>query len=403
MLIAPVVAAMVGCSGRNIIPERPAADGEIKIFTASVSEVGDATRVRLDGLTPSWQVGDVISVDGHEYVSMSEGPEAGFAGSGATEVLHHAWFPASLYDDGNLALPAVQPFSPGHFDMPMYAVSETDQLYFKNICAVLALKITSADIPSLKSIKVTSNKAMCGAFIMQGDKAVLVDSTPSDATMAVVMECRETVELDAEGTTFYIAIPAQSYEYLNMYISSDGQTYNELMATTKAEGVGEIARNKIVSIDYERSAVRLYANGPYWATKYVGVKSEMDYGGHMEWNFTYPDMISSSNWSMPEVYDVYDLIGKCDYSNYVFRGKTAPYSDYHIYIAPSGFTPFNSSPVGVGTKSYFWTRSFYSIEHDTVYVWCFSADGTHADASWLTADDERYHGGDRCPLRLLIR
>lgn len=393
------LAMLAGCSGNNIAPEQHY--NETQMFTATMEKNEGSTRVHLEELVPNWQTGDRISIDGHEYVAASDGTRVDFYGTGAIENVHHAYYPATLYDNGNPVLPAVQPFTPERFDMPMYAASETEELHFKNLCTVLAIKITNADIARVKSIKVTSDKAMCGAFTVQADKAVLINSTPTAETRAVVMECAEAVELDDAGIIFHIAIPAQKYEYLNIYISADGQVYNELMATVKRDGIGETARNRIFSIDYERNAVRLYENGPYWATKYWGADSEMDYGGYVAWEFNF-GRFSSSNWSAPELDDVYNLISTCDYSDFEFRGKTAPYSDYHIHVAPGGYKPLSFDPHEQGTKAYFWTKTIYSSGLD-LYIWCFTANKDRADTAWLTADSDYYHDGDKCALRMLIR
>lgn len=88
--------------------------------------------------------------------------------------------------------------------MPMYAESETLNLEFKNLCAVLAVKETNTDIAKLKSIKVKSDKALSGAFSFSENKSVLSDT--SDNSKTVVLNSESSLMLDETGTTFYFSL-----------------------------------------------------------------------------------------------------------------------------------------------------------------------------------------------------
>lgn len=268
-----------------------------QVFNA-IMEGFPATRATLDGMTPSWEVGDVISIDGHSYTAKTAGTSSTFEGTGAGEATHHAYFPAGLYNGGSPALPAVQTYVAGKFDMPMYAESDNATLSFKNLCAVLAIKVTSDDITTLKAIKVASDKKMNGTFTVSDNKSVV----GTDGTNVLVLESSTALTLNADGTTFYIAIPAQNYMYLNIYLSSDGETYTRAMATKKAAGLGDIARSKMFSIDYETNAFQLYANGPYFADRNVGASSATDVGSRMtfvEARKTGSDYVWGANWCTP--------------------------------------------------------------------------------------------------------
>lgn len=165
--------------------------------------------------------------------------------------------------------------------MPMYAYSETTELTFKNICAVLAIKVTSDDIAQLKSIKVSSDKAMYGEISIVDNVAVLKSST--DATKAVELVCNTAVELNTDGTTFYISIPAQTYKFLNIYLSEDGTTYKQAMATKVASGIGSISCNTIFNIDYKTNAIQLWENGPLFAEYNVGITEDYPNGSYYYW------------------------------------------------------------------------------------------------------------------------
>lgn len=296
------IATISSCTKGGLFPDK---DGREEIVTGTAPQVFNAimegfpaTRATLDGMTPSWEVGDVISIDGHSYTAKTAGTSSTFEGTGAGEAIHHAYFPAGLYNGGSPALPAVQTYVAGKFDMPMYAESDNTTLSFKNICAVLAIKVTSDDITTLKAIKVASDKKMNGTFAVSDKKAVV----GTDGTNVVVLESSTALTLNADGTTFYIAIPAQNYMYLNIYLSSDGETYTRAMATKKAAGLGDIARSKIFSIDYETNAFQLYANGPYFADRNVRATSATDVGSTMTFTDateTGSDYVWGANWCTP--------------------------------------------------------------------------------------------------------
>lgn len=172
---------------------------------------------------------------------------------------------------------------------------------------MLAIKVTSDDITTLKAIKVASDKKMNGTFTVSDNKAVV----GTDGTNVVVLESSTALTLNADGTTFYIAIPAQNYKYLNIYLSSDGETYTRAMATKKAAGLGDIARSKIFSIDYETNAFRLYANGPYFADRNVGASNATDVGDRMtftEARNTGSDYVWGANWCTPSKNQMDELL-----------------------------------------------------------------------------------------------
>ena len=314
------MAVISSCTKDILLPEKDAPESgapemPAMVFTATM-EGFPATRATLDGMTPSWEVGDVVSIDGHSYTAKTAGTSSTFEGTGAVKEdgKYKAIYPSSLYKTGHFELPSVQTYEAGKFDMPMYAESDNTTLSFKNICAVLAIKVTSDDITTLKAIKVASDKKMNGTFTVSDNKAVV----GTDGTNVLVLESSTALTLNADGTTFYIAIPAQNYKYLNIYLSSDGETYTRAMATKKAAGLGDIARSKMFSIDYETNAFQLYANGPYWATCNIGASTDTGSGKYYAWANTTGYSPSGGTFS-------HDFAWKnCQYAN------QGTYGDDHI-------------------------------------------------------------------------
>ena len=288
------IAALSSCSKESPVSNEENGK-EARVFTATMED-GITTKVTFDGTNKCalWEVNDEISIDGHTYKATSAGASSTFTGSGATETTHHAYFPASIYNGGTPALPAEQTYAEGKFNMPMYAESSSLDLSFKNLCAVLAITVNKSNLvstttTSLKSIKVSSDKRMNGAFsaTSAGVLSFTSQADPADAEKSVTLKIDGGVDISTDKT-FYIAIPAQEYSYLKIYLSADGSTYKEAMITQKAAGLGTIARSTMFNITYKTNAVQLYADGPYWATMNLGAttvagSASTCYGDYFAW------------------------------------------------------------------------------------------------------------------------
>lgn len=291
------------------------------VFTATMES--NATRATLDGMTPSWEAGDLISINGKRYAASASGTSTSFsavtAGQEAEGPTYCAYFPASIYDGATATLPAVYQYEEGKFNMPMYAESTTTELAFKNICAVLAITISNENINQVRSIKVVSDQQMNGEFTCNSE-GTLTFSSPSTnlADRTIILNCSTPVEMTPVAKTFYIAIPAQVYNYLNIYLSSDGISYKEAMGTKSVSGLGSIYRNKIYPITYAKNAIQLWADGPYFAFVNVGATisgykdvttySTETIGGRYAW--TLPTNYWGGNWVTPTAAQLWVLNNK---------------------------------------------------------------------------------------------
>ena len=276
------IAALSSCSSDEEF-EQNQTDKQALVFTATM-ENSEGSRATFDNTDncAAWEAGDQISINGKKYSAQEAGTTTTFEADneGATGTTYNAYFPADLYDGTTATLPTTQTYKEGKFNMPMYAESTTTTLEFKNLCAVLAIKITRDDIKTLKSIKVASDKKMNGTFTVIDNKAVM----GTDGSNAVVLKSYDAITLgEGESRVFYIAIPAQEYQYLNIFLSSDGKTYTEAMATKKADGLGLIARSKIFNIDYVKNAMKMWEGNLFVADCNVGAKKSTDFGGFYCW------------------------------------------------------------------------------------------------------------------------
>jgi len=274
------IAALSSCSDDEIVTLENENDANAPVFTASI-EGNDETRTTValgEGDNRSivkWETTDMVNINGAIYKAIPNvDPKSATLTklSGTTPTgTYHAFFPATL---SNYQFPTAQYYSDGHFNMPMYAEGTSTDLKFKNICSVLSIHVNNADIATLKSIKVMADKALSGEFYLSSpEDAKLRDASDNTKTVELVIpsDCQK---LDKAGKTFYIAIPAQEYKYLVIFLSSDGTTYREAMATKVAGGIGVIIRNTLWAINYEKNAVQLWDDGLYYATVNVGEKTE---------------------------------------------------------------------------------------------------------------------------------
>ena len=260
------IAALSSCSSDDIIQnEGSQNENGVTTFTATIE--GENTRATLDEMTPNWEVGDVISIDGHSYTADAAGASTTLTGEGAVETTHHAYFPASLYNSGTPKLPASYQYEDGKFNMPMYAESATTSLSFKNICGVLAIKVPQSEMTSVQSIVVSSDKQMNGEISSISAEGVLTfASVPLNvAKKRVILQAASAISIPAEGKTFYVPVPAGTHNPLTITIY-DGTNMMEMV--TKKDGGVEVERNTIYPITFAGTPIVA------WLSKLTVGKSE---------------------------------------------------------------------------------------------------------------------------------
>lgn len=247
-----IIAALSSCSSDDIIQnEGGQNDNGATTFTATIE--GENTRATLAGMTPNWEAGDEISIDGHDYTASAAGATTTLTGTGAVETTHHAYFPASLYNGGNPTLPASYQYAEGKFNMPMYAESTTTSLSFKNLCGVLAITVPQSEMSSVQSIVVSSDQQMNGAIssITAAGVLTFASASPTDAEKKVTLTASPAVSIPTDGSkTFYVPVPAGTHNPLLITIS-DG-TDTKAMITTKSGGVA-VERSNIYPISFKEN------------------------------------------------------------------------------------------------------------------------------------------------------
>lgn len=243
----------------------PVATGK-RLLTATL-ESGADTRTHLSApdaqgiCYPFWAEKDELAVyvdgldraDKYSLVSGAGSSSGQFAGTlyGGRKI---ALYP---YDDKSdsglqgqvlhLNLPAEQAYAEGTFadgSYPMVAVSNTDELYFKNLCSVLKVSLTGeADVNSITFVAHDSWMPVSGPATVRTDyqdqpELVMAD----DGANEVTLRCG-FVTLDPEQPTdFYLVIPPGTYR----------GGFSLKIKTFK----GTITRSTDADIVFERSQMR---------------------------------------------------------------------------------------------------------------------------------------------------
>lgn len=343
---------------------------------------------------------DVLDNEGDNYMQMSD-MKFVVTESETLEPPYTAYFPADLYQQEHLVLPSriTETWADGKFNMPMYAHSESTDLQFKNLCGVLKVIVKNSQMARVKHITVSSsNHAMSGAFAVDANNAAIL-LNPTETSLTKTVNYTNAVETSAEGTVFYVAIPAQTYQDLTIVVS-DGTDCKDMVTKSGRDIVVE--RNKIYPITFEDNTpysgfgiavidgvevdvpwVQLWAGGPKWATYNVGAEHSrpQDYGGYYAWGGCidkgsdyYADELDltgehdtatklwGNNWRMPSGEDFFQIvvIKELPYSSTTLNGVkgmqitgTGDYASNSLFIPYSGFYD-NGSLRKVTEEAYVW-------------------------------------------------
>jgi len=228
-------------------------------FTASIEEgaVTKTTVERIAGTTATyktkWEITDKISINGTVYTASpkTDSTQANFTKESGNDptATFKAYYPSAMFNGTTATLPATYTYEDGKYNMPMYAQSNTTALEFKNLCGILAITVPRAQITSVCSITVLSDKQMNGAFTATSEGVLTFESktlTAADKKVALTFSEAKTIKSDS-SVTFYIPVPAGTHNPLTINVSSDSRM--KTMVTKKSGGV-TVARNKVYPITF---------------------------------------------------------------------------------------------------------------------------------------------------------
>lgn len=252
-IIAVASAILLSASCEKLGQSEPEIEPKLKTegktFTATIEQ--GLTKTTIDGdLKVNWKNGDQININGSVYFAAPLNPAtcATFEKirGGEPESPYVAVYPASLYKtSGNYEFPTIQEYSEGEFNAPMYAVCESENLLFQNICGVLCLSLTGTD--KVKRISVMANEALCGAFTVENGTGVCLTGTGKRVTL----DCgQEGVQLGSTPTKFYIYLPPNTYSAgMKIVITNTDEFVFEKVTT----GSAAISASNVYSFSWDVS------------------------------------------------------------------------------------------------------------------------------------------------------
>ena len=231
------------------------AQGDGSQFHATMEPTADGKTV-LSGMALNWVSGDRVAIYGTAgYGIYQATPQTsatvatlnnveGTAGGGP----FRAFYPASLTDDGTtITLPAAQTYVEGSInEFPMYAENATNQLAFKNLCGVLKLHLTKANM-SITSIAVKANAEICGDFTVSYVNDVPQLSYTGNGSNTVTMTCATAQAID-NGRVFYIYLPATFDSLKSITLTTDDGRY--CTKTVKSNVCINVQRSAVTEIEF---------------------------------------------------------------------------------------------------------------------------------------------------------
>ena len=293
MLLAAALFVVAGCKK----DDNNAGDGGKMTFTSYLGG-GDAKTEIVNGKDMIWTAGDRIVINGQTFESeiSEDGTFATFTGP-IVEPPFHAYYPASIWNNGTPTLPAIQTYSGTNLSgvNPMYALSENTTLVFHNICALVKLDLTGTC--KVASIEAKADQALSGTFDIAGDEANgwYAQLNSRDAAATVTLNCGEAggVQLvETIPTTFYIALPKGDYTGLTFTVTdTDGNTFDVQQPGTAMLEAGKIW-NKVaeVSAAPQHEYVNFGTPDLNWSTCNLGATNgttpESWYGDYFAWGET---------------------------------------------------------------------------------------------------------------------
>lgn len=212
------------------------------VFYATIEEPGNpVTRVFADSqLRVLWNADDRVSIfnkstynrqyrfdgqDGDNSGSFKVVPNDDFVTSNPLDYVYSV-YPynenTKISNDGEITvyLPAEQSYREDSFGLganTMIAITQGDELMFKNLCGYFAIKLYGDNVSvSSITLKGNNNELLAGkaTVIAQTDAAPIIQMDPAEATKELTLTCATPVTLGSTAetaTTFWFVIPPTTF------------------------------------------------------------------------------------------------------------------------------------------------------------------------------------------------
>ncbi len=288
VLAAIFAISLIACQGQMDYVEAPdektVEHSDLIVFSA-ITE-GAVTRTSLspseDKYDVVWNNLDQITiVDGAAtpnvgvYSTSSTTAHADFSfvsGNAAAEPIYRAYYPATIYNDGSLALPATQDYVANNIGKsPMYAESNTSGLGFKNICGIVRINLkTNQPGITVQSITLQAESPLSGPINNASTLASDGYAASLSGSAGVTLNCGAGVGIDNVAyTPFLIAVPANETGYSSFAITVTTVSGAYQTFTVKSGSSIVVERSKITDINLTAKNILYDLPAEYTAVEYL--------------------------------------------------------------------------------------------------------------------------------------
>lgn len=165
-----------------------------------------------------------------------------------------ALYPADAYKftDGKhtINIPENQTYRKNNISsgtMPMIAGATSRELYFRNVCGILRLRLNTLEQDiRLSSIKVAADKGLAGPIATFEGTDVTWNNPDSETGHGITLSC-DGVALSPEPEDFYIVLPPGNYSGFKIQLETEGPDKK----TYRMDGVLEIERSAITTVNLD--------------------------------------------------------------------------------------------------------------------------------------------------------
>lgn len=165
-----------------------------------------------------------------------------------------ALYPADAYKftDGKhtINIPENQTYRKNNISsgtMPMIAGATSRELYFRNVCGILRLRLNTLEQDiRLSSIKVAADKGLAGPIATFEGTDVTWNNPDSETGRGITLSC-DGVALSPEPEDFYIVLPPGNYSGFKIQLETEGQDKK----TYRMNEVLEIERSAITTVNLD--------------------------------------------------------------------------------------------------------------------------------------------------------
>lgn len=131
--------------------------------------------------------------------------------------------------------------------MPMIAGATSRELYFRNVCGILRLRLNTLEQDiRLSTIKVAADKGLAGPIATFEGTDVTWNNPDSETGRGITLSC-DGVALSPEPEDFYIVLPPGNYSGFKIQLETEGLDKK----TYRMDGVLEIERSAITTVNLD--------------------------------------------------------------------------------------------------------------------------------------------------------